>query len=41
MYAKVTDFSDKVSHKVWALRILGAAILLKFGYEFGIWDAKD
>ena len=39
-YAKRTDFSEKVSHRVWLLRILGFAVLLKGGYEFGVWESK-
>lgn len=37
-YAKPDDFSDKVSHRVWLLRIFGFLILSKVGYEFGVWD---
>ena len=37
-YAKRTDFCEKVSGRIWALRIFGSLILLKLGYEFGVWD---
>ena len=37
-YAKQSDFSDAVSGKVWAYRLLGSLILLKLGYEIGVWD---
>ena len=39
-YAKPSDFSETVSHKVWLLRIFGSLILLKLGFEFGAWDGK-
>lgn len=39
-YAKQSDFSEKVSARVWATRIIGSLLLLKAGYEFGVWDGE-
>ena len=38
LYAKQSDFSERVSWRVWAVRILGSFILLKLGYELGVMD---
>lgn len=40
-YAKQTDFCEKVKGRVWAIRVVGSIILLKLGYEFGIWDSAS
>jgi hypothetical protein len=29
-----------VSSRVWFLRVFGSIVLLKLGYEFGVWDGK-
>ncbi len=39
-YAKQEDFSHTVSGRVWALRIIGSLILLKLGYQLGVWDGN-
>ncbi len=39
-YAKQSDFSEIVSWRVWAVRILGSLILLKVGYELGVMDGE-
>jgi hypothetical protein len=37
-YQKPGEYSDKVSFRVWLLRFFGSLVLLKAGYDFGIWD---
>jgi hypothetical protein len=39
-YGKRSDFSETVSWRVKALRVFGSLILLKLGYEFGMWDGE-
>ena len=39
-YSKQSDFSKKVSGRVWAIRIFGSLILLKIGYELGVMDGE-
>ncbi|CDW87617.1 UNKNOWN [Stylonychia lemnae] len=40
-YAKHTDFSSQVPLKTYVIRVLGSLILMKLGYEFGIWDGLE
>lgn len=38
IYAKQSDYTSFVPFKTYLLRILGSLILIKAGYEFGVWD---
>ena len=37
-YARQEDFNAKAGARTWLIRIFGSLILMKVGYEFGVWD---
>ena len=41
IYANQKDLQQKPGYKHWLLRVFGSLLLVKVGYEIGIWDSKD